>query len=181
MPPCTKLFSQPSKWYKNRRRGRAWWRGGDGGRRPGRGPVDAECQRVSHFCGAVARARAAQAASRAHAAGRDGALGGRLIARALVRFTVSGERRSWARLVALIFREPSRALAARERARRALGECWRVWRSCRAVFSHVCRSRGRHSAAARPGKIPKNRPACALQLCTVWRGRPVVCAGRASS
>jgi hypothetical protein len=47
-------------------------------------------------------------------------------ARALVRFTVSGERRSWARLVALIFREPSRALAARERARRARGECWRV-------------------------------------------------------
>ena len=54
-----------------------WWRGGDGGRRPGRGPGDAECQRVSHFCGAVARARAAQAAARAHAAGRDGALGGR--------------------------------------------------------------------------------------------------------
>jgi hypothetical protein len=60
-----------------RRRGRAWWRGGDGGRSPGRGPGDAECQRVSHFCGAVARARAAQAAARAHAAGRDGALGGR--------------------------------------------------------------------------------------------------------
>jgi hypothetical protein len=27
-------------------------------------PGDAECQRVSHFCGAVARARAAQAAAR---------------------------------------------------------------------------------------------------------------------
>jgi hypothetical protein len=54
----------------------------------------------------------------------QGALRG--TARALVRFTVSGERRSWARLVALIFREPSRALAARERARRARGGCWSV-------------------------------------------------------
>jgi hypothetical protein len=59
------------------RRGRVWWRGGDGGLRPGRGPGDAECHRVSHFCGAVARARATQAAARAHAAGRDVALGGR--------------------------------------------------------------------------------------------------------
>ena len=42
-------------------------------------PGDAECQRVSHFCGAVARARAAQASARAHAAGRDGALGDALI------------------------------------------------------------------------------------------------------
>ncbi len=52
------------------------------------------------------------------------ARGGVGTARALVRFTVSGERRSWARLVALIFREPSRALAARERERRARLGCW---------------------------------------------------------
>ena len=49
-----------------------------------------------------------------------------VVARARVRFTVSGERRSWARLVALIFREPSGALVARERAPRARGECWSV-------------------------------------------------------
>jgi hypothetical protein len=63
--------------HPHRRRGRSWCRRGDGGQRPGRGPGDAECQRVSHFCGAVMRARAAQAAARAHAAGRDGDLGGR--------------------------------------------------------------------------------------------------------
>ena len=45
----------------------------------------------------------------------QGALRG--TARALVRFTVSGERRSWARLVALIFWEPSGALAARQKDR----------------------------------------------------------------
>ncbi len=37
-----------------RRSGRAWWSRGDGGRRQGRGPDDAECQRVGHFCGATA-------------------------------------------------------------------------------------------------------------------------------
>ena len=37
----------------------------------------------------------------------------------------------------------------------------------------------RRSAAARPGKPLKNRPACALQLCTVWRGRPLARAGSA--
>ena len=47
-------------------------------------------------------------------------------ASARVRFTVSGERRSWARRVALICGEPSAALAARERARRTRGGCWRV-------------------------------------------------------
>ena len=46
--------------------------------------------------------------------------------RARVRFSVSWERRSWAHLVVLIFGEPSVTLAARERARRARGECWRV-------------------------------------------------------
>ena len=60
-----------------RRSGRAWWPRAAGGRRPGSGYGHVGCQRVSHFCGAVARARAAQAAARAHAAGRDGALGGR--------------------------------------------------------------------------------------------------------
>ena len=49
-----------------------------------------------------------------------------VVARARVRFTVSGERRSWARLVALLFREPSGALAAQERALRARGKCWSV-------------------------------------------------------
>ena len=67
----------------------------------------------------------------------------------------------------------------RESVRAALVASAGVWMRRHAVFSHVCRSRGRHSAAARPEKIPKNRPACALQLCTVWRGRPVACAGRA--
>jgi hypothetical protein len=47
-------------------------------------------------------------------------------ARALVHFTVSGDSRSWACLVALIFREPSRALAAQERGRRARLGCWSV-------------------------------------------------------
>ena len=36
--------------HPHRQRGRAWWRGGDGGRRPDTGPGDSECQRVSHFC-----------------------------------------------------------------------------------------------------------------------------------
>jgi hypothetical protein len=60
-----------------RRRDRAWWREGEGGRRPGRGPGDAGSHRVSHFCGDAARARAAQAAARARAACADDALGGR--------------------------------------------------------------------------------------------------------
>ena len=46
-----------------RRSTRARWRGSVGGRRPGRGPGDAGCQRVSHFCGALRRARPAPCAS----------------------------------------------------------------------------------------------------------------------
>ena len=45
---------------------------------------------------------------------------------ARVRFTVSGERRSWARRVARIFAEPSGALAARQKNRRARLGCWSV-------------------------------------------------------
>jgi hypothetical protein len=60
-------------------------------------------------------------------------------ARALVHFTVSGERRSWVRLVALIFREPSRVLAARERARRARGGCWSVEGAPTVLLSGPCR------------------------------------------
>ena len=76
----TKFLTRTSAAHEQsegRRSGRAWWRGGDGGRRPGRGPGDAECQRVSHFCGAVARARAAQAAARVRADSVDWAMGGR--------------------------------------------------------------------------------------------------------
>ena len=52
-----------------RRSTRARWRGSVGGWRPGRGPGDAGCQRVSHFCGALAvrvlrRARPAHGAAR---------------------------------------------------------------------------------------------------------------------
>ena len=97
---------------------------------------------------------------------------------ARVRFTVSGERRSWARRVARIFAEPSGALAARQKFRRA-GGGWGRAEPIQAVFAHGCSSCGRRSAAARPGKPLKNRPACALQLCTVWRGRPVARAGSA--
>ena len=105
-----------------RRSGRAWWRGGDGGRRPGRGPCDAGCQRMSHFCGVLRRARAAQAAARGPRWRAGGSVGG---ASARVRFTVSGELRSWARRVARIFAEPSGALAARQKNRRARGGCGR--------------------------------------------------------
>ena len=59
------------------------------------------------------RARAAQAAARARAACVGRALGVGT-ARARVRFTVSGERRSRARLAALIFREPSRVLVLKQ-------------------------------------------------------------------
>ena len=97
---------------------------------------------------------------------------------ARVRFTVSWERRSWARRVAQIFDEPSGALAARQKNRRARGGCGRV-EPIHALFAHGCSSCGRRSAAARPGKPLKNRPACAPQLCTVWRGRPVARAGSA--
>ena len=45
---------------------------------------------------------------------------------ARVRFTVSWERRSWARRVAQIFVEPSGALAAQQKNRRARGGCGRV-------------------------------------------------------
>ncbi len=50
---------------------------------------------------------------------------------------------------------------------------------CHAVFAHVCRSRGRHSAAARRQKYAQNRAACALQHCRVWRRRPMACVGSA--
>ena len=50
---------------------------------------------------------------------------------------------------------------------------------CHAVFAHVCRSRGRHSAAARQQKYAQNRAACALQHCRVWRRRPMACVGSA--
>jgi hypothetical protein len=97
---------------------------------------------------------------------------------ARVRFTVSGERRSWARRVARIFAEPSGALAARQKNWRARGGCLRG-EPIHALFAHGCSSCGRRSAAARPGAPLKNRPACAPQLCTVWRGRPVARAGSA--
>jgi hypothetical protein len=54
-----------------------------------------------------------------------------------------------------------------------------VWRRRHAVFAHVCRSRGRHREAALLKKIPKYRAACALQLCTGRRRRPLACAGSA--
>ena len=54
-----------------------WWCGGERCRRPGRGPGDTKCHWVSHFCGAVEGASAAQAAARAHDICRDGELGGR--------------------------------------------------------------------------------------------------------
>jgi hypothetical protein len=55
-----------------RRSRRAWWRGGDGGRRPGRGPGAAGCQRVSHFCGTLRRARDAHALREGRARGAVG-------------------------------------------------------------------------------------------------------------
>ena len=39
-----------------------------------------------------------------------------------------------------------------------------VRRRCHAVFEHSCLIRGRHSAAAQPGKIPQNCPTCALHF-----------------
>jgi len=130
---------------------------------------------MSHFCGVLRRARAAQAAARGPRWRAGGSVGG---ASARVRFTVSGELRSWARRVARIFAEPSGALAARQKNRRARGGCGRV-EPIHAVFAHGCCRCGRSSAAARPGSPLKNWQACALQLCTVCRGRPVSRAGSA--
>ena len=56
---------------------------------------------------------------------------------------------------------------------------WGMREPIHALFAHGCCSCGRRSAAARPGAPLKNRPACAPQLCTVWRGRPVARAGSA--
>jgi hypothetical protein len=146
------------------------WRGGDGGRRPGRGSGDAECQRVSHFCGAVLRARAAQAAARAHAAGRDGALGGRHCA---CPCSLHRQRR------APILGSPcspdfsgafSRTGGARACAPRPSGmlECGGA---AAVPFSRTpAAAAGGTAQLSGRKKSPKNRPAYALQLCTVWCG-----------
>ncbi len=86
-----------------------------------------------------------------------------------------GGRRSWARRVALIFRDPSAALAERERARRG---CWSVEAPpCR--FGKRLPQPGAAQRSGAAGKNSQNRAACALQLCTVWRRWPVACAGSA--
>jgi hypothetical protein len=86
-----------------------------------------------------------------------------------------GGRRSWARRVALIFRDPSAALAERERARRG---CWSVEApTCR--FGARLPQPGAAQRSGAAGKNSQNRAACALQLCTVWRRWPVACAGSA--
>lgn len=44
-------------------------------------------------------------------------------------------------------------------------------------YEHVCRSRGRHRAAARLPTIARNCAACAPNLCREWCRLPMACAG----
>ena len=75
-----------------RRSTRARWRGSVGGWRPGRGPGDAGCQRVSHFCGALA-VRVLRRARPAHGTGL-GPLPARAAAQGRARRSPSQERAS---------------------------------------------------------------------------------------
>ena len=91
---------------------------------------------------------------------------------ARVRFTVSGERRSWARRVARIFAEPSGALAGRQKNRRPRGRCGRV-EPIHAVFAHGCCSCGQLRCREHPSKIGRlthhNFAQCVVGV--RWRAR----------
>jgi hypothetical protein len=92
---------------------------------------------------------------------------------ARVRFTVSGERRSWARRVARMFAEPSGALAARQKNRRARGGCGRVepiqpfLRTAAAAAGGAAQLRGREH----PSKIGRLAHYNFAQCCVGGRWR----------